>query len=101
MGLPGSGSLGALHVPTQPLCVCVIWPCSDLLTTCSPSLALLQEMPGFTWEPKEEDVKTVMTGFARNAVLVSALQCLLVFRSPPGLRRLLRLVLPLPCTCSR
>jgi hypothetical protein len=27
-------------------------------------------MPGFAWEPKEEEVKTVMTGFARNAVLV-------------------------------
>jgi hypothetical protein len=27
------------------------------------------EMPGFAWEPKEEEVKTVMTGFARNAVL--------------------------------
>lgn len=58
-------------------------------------------MPGFTWEPKEEDVKTVMTGFARNAVLVSVVQCLLVVRSPAGLSRLLRLVPLLPCTCSR
>ena len=31
-----------------------------------------QEMPGFSWEPQEEELKTVMTGFARNAVLVSA-----------------------------
>ena len=38
-------------------------------------------MPGFTWEPQEEEVKTVMTGFARNAVLVRStwLLCLLLF----------------------
>ena len=38
----------------------------------SPPAPPSQELPGFTEEPLESEAKFVTTGFARNAVLVSA-----------------------------
>jgi hydroxylamine reductase (hybrid-cluster protein) len=42
-------------------------PATDV--SCQLCPFLLQELPGFEWEPPEEQAKYVTTGFARNAVL--------------------------------